>query len=148
MPIGAQFFIGDPRDLDARIWLGCIGWDGSPHSDPKGLAVASSPEAFADMVASEFGWRGDFTPGTSDGYPFPWDDDIFQTAFTYAYFGGQVQVASFHHGFIPLIAYLRMTQVEMDVHYDTDPGLPMNVPAPARYRGSRVVLMEADADGT
>ena len=148
MPIGAQFFIGDPRDLDVRIWLGCIGWDGSPHADPKCLAAASSPEDFAEMVTSEFGWRDDFTAGTSDSYPFPWDDDVFQTAFTYAYFSGQVQVASFHHGFIPLIDYLGMTQAQLDAHYDTDPVLPMAVPAPARYRGSRVALMEVDADGT
>ena len=104
----AAFWIGDPRDVNTREWLGCKSWDGHP-SNFEELAECSSVDDFrksmaaiADQCRKDNDWAE--SPG---GWPYPWAEDIFVTDFNYAFFDGTVQVACFHHGFKPMAEVLK-----------------------------------------
>lgn len=95
----AAFWLGDPRNIENRKWLGCIAWDGHPDGDCKTLFGSESDEEFVCRVQQLAATRDDFaTP--ERGWPFPWSDDIFLTDFTYAFFDGAVQVSCYHRGFV------------------------------------------------
>ena len=122
----AAFWIGDPRDLENREWLGCIAWDGYEWAFDSQWAAFSSEQEFRDAV-STLEQRDDFAhPGR--GWPFPWDDDIFLTDYTYAFFDGKVWSAGSHHGLIPIADRL----LGAECSEDDDPSL-VNIPAPEEY---------------
>lgn len=98
----AQFFIGNPQDVEHREWLGCIAWDGYPKGDCEMLKDATTPDQFRALVATLAASRADFTDPQKNDYPFPWHDDIFITDCTYAFFDGATQYASFHTGWTTL----------------------------------------------
>lgn len=126
----AQFFIGDPRDVEGRDWLGCVGWDGYPEGDiGDALKGVASAEEFIAAVADLAAHRDDFTNPEVNSFPFPWRNDLFLTDCTYALFGGEVHFTSFHRGFIPLATYLSDESVR-DAYDDGADELPSNVPAP------------------
>lgn len=132
----ASFFIGDPQDMDGREWLGCIAWDGYPDGDCAVLALATSADEFRAAVAALAASRDDFCDPAKHGFPFPWEDDLFLTDYTYAFFGGAVQCTCFHSGFAPMAAFLaegaegEAFHEEYGKRGDT---LPANVKAPAQY---------------
>lgn len=88
----AAFFIGDPRDLENREWLGCIAWDGYPDGDCSVLADAKTPEEFRGLVANIASERDDFAYPDKGGFPFPWTDDLFLTDCVYGFFDGAAHV--------------------------------------------------------
>lgn len=87
----AAFFIGDPRDVDNREWLGCIAWDGYPDGDCARLAEATDAEHFRALVKSLAIERDDFA-SPEGGFPFPWMNDLFLTDCVYAFFDGDTHV--------------------------------------------------------
>lgn len=125
----AAFWIGDPRNLEDREWLGCIAWDGCPGGDCDTFRHATTEAGFRKAVHALALSRDDFAR-PDGGWPYPWHDDIFLTDYTYAFFDGEVQLTAFYAGF--------MTFAEYDAHdgdeakRDDDPTL-RNVPAPAEY---------------
>jgi hypothetical protein len=121
----ASFWIGDPRDLNNRTWLGCVAWDGYPEGDIETLKDAKSPEEFAGMIGSLAQRRDDFTSPIDSGWPFPWDGDVFLTDYTYAWIDGGIQIAHYHSGFF--------TWPEWEKQQERDDALPDDVPAPAKY---------------
>lgn len=124
----AQFFIGDPRNVEAREWLGAVAWDGYPEGDiGEALNGADTEDSFREAILKIASQRDDFCDPAVRSFPFPWKDDLFLTDCTYALFDGQVQYASFHRGFVPLSA--RLSEDEMDEE-DWD-ALSGSVPAPA-----------------
>ncbi|WP_332690025.1 hypothetical protein [Devosia sp.] len=125
----AQFFIGNPMDLETREWLGCVAWDGYPDGDCGGLAKASSEVGFRALVADLKAKRDDFCDPAERSFPFPWRNDLFLTDYTYALFDGAVQMTCFHRGFIPLSEYLKGEAVA-NAYHDGAERLPSNVPAP------------------
>lgn len=118
----AQFFIGDPRDVVNRKWLGTLAWDGYPEGDCKVLAKCKTESAFRLAVAKLARKRDDFCDPQTNSFPFPWNDDLFLTDCTYAFFDKAVQYASYHNGFVPAS--------EWGGDPDTWPELPHNTPAP------------------
>jgi len=128
----AAFWVGDPRNLDAREWLGCVAWDGYPNNHGFAtLLKASTEEEFRNAVAEIEKKRDDFAQ-PSGGWPFPWTGDIFLTDFTYAFFDGVVQVACFHSGFIPADSL----DGEMEWPEEEDPTC-CNVPSGMNYDRSQ-----------
>lgn len=95
----AQFFIGDPQDVEGREWLGCVAYDGYVGGDcGETLSGAKTPEAFRAAVKRLQELRDDFTDPETQSFPFPWANDLFLTDYTYAFFDGRVQVTCFHSG--------------------------------------------------
>lgn len=126
----AAFWLGDPRDLENREWLGCLHWDGFPDRFAI-LQKASTAELFREAVYGIFDEDGDaWKP--PEKWPYPWDDDIFLTDFTYAFFGGATYVTCFHHGFETLSQTLEADREEDDYDQSDDPTL-LNVPAPEKW---------------
>lgn len=105
----ASFWLGNPRNLENRKWLGCIAFDGYPEGDTKKLIVAKNEEQFVELLEGICKDRRDFASPEGD-WPFPWEDDIFLTDFTYAFFDGKTQVANFHSGFITMEDYFEYYQ--------------------------------------
>lgn len=125
----ASFWIGDPRQVDAREWLGCKAFDGYPDNPDLGpILDATTPEDFRAAVLAMAEGRKDFAR-PDRGWPYPWADDIFLTDYTYAFFGGKVQVSCFHHGFQPAEA----VKVDGDAWPDGDDPSCMGVPADKGY---------------
>lgn len=124
----AAFWVGDPRNIETRQWLGCKALDGGPGSLPE-LDTVESVEGFlcAVQAIAEKSKRY-FAFPSADDWPYPWDRDIFLTDYNYAFFDDQVQVAHYHSGFIPWSRLNDRNPFE-SVH-DTLPG---NVPAPKPY---------------
>jgi hypothetical protein len=88
----AAFFVGDPRDVEGREWLGCVDWDGYP--DGVGLVPMATHEAeYRAAVAKLREERADFTDPGGDRFPFPWQDDLFLTDCVYAFFEGKTQLS-------------------------------------------------------
>jgi hypothetical protein len=127
----AQFFIGDPRDTEAREWLGTIAWDGYPDGDCGALAKASSEVGFRALVEHLKANRDDFCDRAQHGFPFPWRDDLFLTDFTYALFDGAVQMTCYHRGFVPLAEYVNGTDEFKEAYHEAPEQLAKNVAAPA-----------------
>lgn len=127
----AQFFVGDPRDLENREWLGTIAWDGYPDGDCAALAKASSEVGFRALVKHLKDTRRDFCDPAKNDFPFPWKDDLFLTDCTYALFDGAVQYSSFHTGFIPLAEFLAADEEAREAYFERPDSLPEDVPAPS-----------------
>lgn len=119
----AAFWAGDPRNLKARRWLGCIAWDGYPEGLPE-LADVTTEEAFLAAVESYKEKRDDFADPAKGGWPFPWADDIFLTDYTYAWIEGRLVVASYHTGFVQW-----EEATAEDFEWPGKDCLPSNVPA-------------------
>lgn len=126
----AQFFIGNPVNVDNREWLGCVAWDGYPDGDcGNALLGATSPEDFIARVETIKAKRDDFTDPLTHSFPFAWRDDLFLTDCTYAYFDDAVYFTSFHGGWIRLQDFLRDQKVRDEYESDDD-RLPRDIPAP------------------
>ena len=66
----AAFWVGDPRNLDNREWLGCIAWDGYPNGHPRPLLSAKTEEEFREGVKHiAVNTKSFATP--EKGWPFP-----------------------------------------------------------------------------
>lgn len=127
----AQFFIGNPSNVDNRQWLGCVAWDGYPDGDcGKALVGVSSPEEFIAAVEGLAAKRDDFTDPMRHSFPFPWRNDLYLTDFTYAFFDGRVQVTPFHGGWRDLTADLIAGDIDPWGEDATDE-LPSDVLAPS-----------------
>jgi len=83
------------------------------------------------FTVQELSKRNDFAD-PKKGWPFPWDDDIFLTDYTYAFFDGKLQVACYHHGFVP---WEKATDERED--WEKAGRLPGNVEAPKAYDSSQ-----------
>lgn len=120
----AQFFIGNPEDLDSRRWLGCVAWDGYPDGDcGEHLIPTATADEFEAAVRALAEKREDFTDPEIHSFPFPWDDDLFLTDYTYAIFDGCTQVTCYHGG------WRRLNGDLTDAWKGSDE-LPGNVKAP------------------
>ncbi len=134
----AAFWIGDPRQIKKRELLGCKAFDGYPEGID-GIQKVKTVQGFRKLV-SKLRESGDVCD-PSKGWPYPWDDDIFLTDYTYAFFGGKLWVSIFHTGF----ASLRAVQGEAYSRRKNDPTC-QNVPAPSRYDSRQpdsVIIVEA-----
>lgn len=125
----AQFFIGDPRDVEGREWLGCIAWDGYPDGDCGRLAGATTEAEFRNRVELLKASRDDFTDPAIRSFPFPWRNNLFLTDWTYAWFGGEVQATCYHRGFVSLRRYLADPAFAEGYHEGAEQ-LAGDVPAP------------------
>lgn len=124
----AQFFIGNPEDLEKREFLGCIAWDGYPDGDcGKALRHVKTAGGFRRAVSLLAKQRDDFTDPNKRSFPFPWHDDLFLTDLTYAFFDGAVRATWFHGGWRPL-EYFFTTDEPYPGNLPDE--LPHNVPAP------------------
>lgn len=125
----AQFFIGNPIDVENREYLGCIAWDGYPNGDcGDALRGCTSLEAFREGIAQIAKERDDFGDAKDRAWPFPWKDDLFLTDVTFAFFDNQVMATYFHAGFRPLEFFYQEDGGEYgDDHADEIPG---NIKAP------------------
>lgn len=128
----ASFWIGDPRKINDRVWLGCVAWDGYPGGDLEPLELAQSPVEFSNILTSIASKRDDFAY-TDGGWPYPWDDDIFLTDYTYAWFNNCIMYTCFHSGFVPLVGW----QDRDDFASDIDDPTMEKVPAPEKWDKSQ-----------
>ena len=127
----AAFFVGDPRDIKGREWLGCVDWDGYPEG--VGLVPMAAHEAeYRAAVAKLREERDDFTGPEGDRFPFPWTDNLFLTDCVYGFFEGKTQLSEFGHPF-------RDPAVEQEEDEEKDPRCK-DVPAP----GSKPWSLEHD----
>jgi hypothetical protein len=126
----AAFWIGDPRNLDNREWIGCKAWDGYPgNRDIDAILKTTTVEAFRDAIYVLSSTADDFAhPGGR--WPYPWSDDVFLTDFTYAFFDGRAHVTHFHYGFVPASEILGNPDFQWAEK--EDPSL-RSVPAPSAY---------------
>lgn len=132
MATRAAFWLGDPSNLAQREWLGCVAYDGYPNGAVTAdLEAVTAPEQLRAWVAEHLALCSDFA-APSRGWPFPWDDDIYLTDFTYAFFDGQLQVACFYSGFL-LYREVAAKLKEGDWEWPDTETLPRNVPAPRPY---------------
>lgn len=139
----AQFFIGNPQDLENREWLGTIAWDGYPEGECGSLVKASSEVGFRALVAHMRDTRDDFCDPARRSFPFPWQDDLFLTDWTYALFDGAVQATCYHRGFVPLADYMASEEFREAYHSGPE-ALPKNVQAPGdddKPRGPDSILI-------
>lgn len=116
----ATFWIGDPRDLERRQWLGATNFDGYCDSYPLFDAVETE-EDFRFAVRHHHENSEFIQPGS--GWPWPWD--VFSSDFTYAFFDGDVWVSLFRSSF-------QRFAVEMVWPDANDPTM-MSVPTPEVY---------------
>ena len=98
----AAFWIGDPRDLENREWLGCVAWDGYEWENDTGWAAIRTEQGFRIAVEAVKSERDDFADPANGGWPFPWTDDIFLTDYTYAFFDGAVHYTTFYAPFMKI----------------------------------------------
>lgn len=125
----AAFWIGDPRNVESRRWLGAIAWDGYPDGLPE-LAVVRTEADFIAVV-KKYEDRRDFAL-PSRGWPFPWADNIFLTDYNYAFFDDVLQGTCFRRGFVPF------AKLDTDEYHAGDRDtLPSNVPAGKAYDPSQ-----------
>lgn len=96
----ASFWIGDPRDLEHREWLGCVAWDGYEWCEDNDWSRISTEVEFRSAIAIVKEERDDFADPMRGGWPFPWVDDIFLTDVTYAFFNGAVWYTWFYAPFV------------------------------------------------
>lgn len=118
----AAFWVGDPRDIENRQWLGCKAFDGHHDNFPQ-FAEAKTEAEFRGMVAV-LELDHDFAKAGS-GWPYPWDDDVFLTDFTYAWLDDKVCATNFRHGFLPY-------SPDAEWPDEIDPTM-QDVPAPEKY---------------
>jgi len=126
----AQFFVGDPLDIENRQWLGAVAWDGYPDGDIgdhlEGVTTEDGFRLAISLISSE---RRDFCDPSAHSFPFPWTDDLFLTDCTYAWFGDRVQFTYFHRGFVDLDQY-RMSADFREEYGDREDQLAGDIPAP------------------
>lgn len=122
----ASFFVGDPRDLEKREWLGCIAFDGYPEGVDE-LDEIGTEKAFKKAIRA-MEQRDDFA-SPKGGFPFPWPDDLFLTDYTYAFFDGKLQVACGHRGFVEWGERNKLSEMQNSI--------PSNIPAPGPYDPSQ-----------
>jgi len=127
----AQFFVGDPQDIENREWLGCIAWDGYPDGDCNILAEAKNADEFRALVKQLAETRDDFCDPAKFGFPFPWKDNLFLTDCTYAFLDGETKFTYFHNGFVSINAYLSGDDEFRGSYNEGLERLPSNVPAPS-----------------
>lgn len=140
----AQFFLGDPRDVANREWLGSVAFDGYPDGDiGDAFKTARTEGSFRAAVRQIAGERDDYCDPSTRSFPFPWKDDLFLTDCTYAFFDGAVQFTYFHHGFKPLADFLAMSEEESEAYSNAPDQLASNVPAPTsnKPRGPDSILI-------
>lgn len=102
----AAFWLGDPRDLTAREWLGAKAWDGYPENpDLSTILKATTVDEFRSAVSRLASDSSREFAMPEGGWPYPWHDDIFLTDYTYAFFDDSVQLTCFHRGFITFSEY-------------------------------------------
>lgn len=101
----AAFWIGDPRDLENREWLGCIAWDGHPGNFAQDFLPVHTEGRFRMIIEKISKERNDFS-SPDKGWPFPWEDNIFLTDYTYAFFDGKLHVSCYFSGFITFEYFL------------------------------------------
>lgn len=128
----AQFFLGNPEDVNHRRWLGCTAYDGYCHGWTDPLADAVSEEDFARIVKEIAGPRKDFCDPDKHGFPFPWINDLFLTDYTYAWFGGKPMVTCYHRGWIGHSEYLNGTEADQQAYHSGGNTLARDVPAPTK----------------
>lgn len=129
----ASFFINDPENLETRQWLGCIAFDGYPDGDCQVLAEATTEGEFRAMIATLAKERNDFCDPAVHGFPFPWQDDLFLTDYTYAWIDGRVMATSFHTGWILLHDLVHGGKAIEEAYSERRDELPHNVAAPAKW---------------
>lgn len=130
----AAFWLGDPRNKNEREWLGCVAWDGYPEGLPNlSETPPKTKEEFIEVINKIKRERDDFASPENGGWPFPWNNDIFLTDYTYAFFDNCLKVTCFHHGFVPILDYKiksedvsseerddpTLKNVSIDLEYDT-----------------------------
>jgi hypothetical protein len=139
----AQFFIGNPEDLERREYLGTTGWDGYPDGWIEPLKDAKTEAEFRALVAELAGTRDDFADPKIRSFPFPWKNDLFLTDCTYAWFPkttdaaddsepgveGKVMFTYYHRGWIEMRLYLE-DEAAREAYRAGVEALPNNVPAP------------------
>lgn len=126
----ASFWIGDPKNLDNREWLGCIAWDGDIGNflNMGWGDIDWTEEKFRQAVRS-MNTRRDFAhPG--NGWPFPWHGDIFLTDCTYAFYDGKLWACWMDKFFLPIEAH---KNPDDDSYYWGVNPAHKNVPAPEPY---------------
>ncbi|AXQ68925.1 hypothetical protein HOU00_gp200 [Caulobacter phage CcrPW] len=127
----AQFFINHPSDLEKRIWLGSVAWDGYPEGDIgeafQGVKTVHDFREAVDKIALQ---RDDYCDPDKRSFPFPWMNDLYLTDCTYAFFDDAVQFTYFHNGFMPLEQFLALTEEQHEELSEREDQLPENVPAP------------------
>jgi hypothetical protein len=126
----AAFWVGDPRDLSKREWLGATAWDGYPENPAIAVILRAVWEAEFRGAVAGLAARSDDFARPDRGWPYPWADDIFLTDFTYAFFDGCVQATHFHYGFVPASKVLADSDFEWP---DLDDRSLRSIPAPAAY---------------
>lgn len=108
----ASFWINDPRNLEERIWLGCKAHNGHPENFKEFKKILNSVNMVKAVNKIKNLDSNDFADPVNGGWPFPWDDDIFLTDYTYAFFNNAVYVSSFHYGFIKFIDYFKIEKIK------------------------------------
>jgi hypothetical protein len=97
----AGFFINDARDVEKRICLGYIHYDGYPDGVSE-IFSAKNEEDFRNIIKNEFSNRSDFS-SPEKGFPYPWPDDLYLTDYIYSfipnsdeyYYGSYVKFEAF-----------------------------------------------------
>lgn len=142
----AQFFIGNPQDVESRQWLGCVAWDGFPD-EFKPLAECKTTEEFRAAVTRLVETRDDFCNPATHGFPFPWVKDLFLTDYTYAFFDGRVQLTAYHRGWIDMIKFLNFSKDEHEDYGNGTDELPRDTPSPSEVwdRGAPDSIMVISA---
>lgn len=129
----AAFWVGDPREMALREWLGCLAWDGYPDGVPEPLRQVTTEDEYRHCI-QRIAQAHEFAP-PGGGWPYPWADNIFLTDYTYAWMGGQVMVSHFCRGFFPMARYFDGvgSPGDPDMHDAT----LVNIPAPEPYNPSQ-----------
>jgi hypothetical protein len=127
----AQFFIGNPENVETRVWLGCVAWDGYPDGDLEPLRACQSEQEFRDAIAKVAATRNDFCDPTKNGFPFPWVDDLFLTDVTYAWINDATMITCYHRGWIKMTDYLDDERAR-ELYHAQPKQLPYNTPSPSK----------------
>lgn len=120
----ASFWVGDPCDMQNRRWLGCVAWDAYPGNFPEMCKINMESDWLSFIEGLKP--RDDFADPANGGFPFPWTDDLFLTDYTYAFFGGRIQVACSYSGWASFEDALGKEDV-----FDVDNPAFFGVPAPS-----------------
>ncbi len=124
----AAFWLGNPTDLENRKWLGCVAWDGYEFLDT--WKNIKTKKGFLSAITRLKKERDDFADPKKGGFPFPWNDDVFLTDVTYAFFDGKLQACWFYKPFFEI------GHEPDDSHIGDDP-THHNVPVSLEYDTSQ-----------
>ena len=123
----ASFWIGNPEDLEHREWLGGVSWDGYPEGFERLSKIPVETEKDMRNFVRSLQDRKDFADPAKGGWPWPWDDDIFLTDYTYAFFRGKLRITCYHCG------WRTYKQWQKKHDWSDESNLPDNVLAPRKY---------------